>query len=98
MQRERVDVVIRPDYRIAYSQWREITLAHVHIRKWTPTIARQFRRDVDAAHRLLGRSVFAVETQTGSNKKFLLLHDFVECGRAPIEDGYTVPLYVRKVP
>ena len=98
MHRVRVDVIKRPEYIVSYEQWRHLTVVHVHVTRWSHKVAARFREDIDAAQRLLGKSVFGLELPDGSNRKFLLTHGFVQCGMGPTENGETVPVYVRKLP
>lgn len=91
-----VDAVVRPDYVIRYEQHDTTTFVHVDVRKWTPAVAKQFRRDIDAAHRLLGRPVYALRRPEVPNQtKFLTAHGFVPCGRVFDAEGREVDIFER---
>lgn len=91
-----VDAVVRPDYTIRYEQWDATTFVHVDVKAWSSRIARQFRRDIDAAHRLLGRPVYALRRPEVPNQpKFLSAHGFVPCGRVNDAEGREVDIFVR---
>lgn len=92
------DIIVRPDYRVAYEQWDDVTFVHVTVHRWSAGIARQFRADIDAAHRLLGRPVYVLRLpEAPLQPKFLALHGFVPCGSARAADGRVVEAYVRNL-
>lgn len=94
-----VDVIVRPEYVVRYEQAQGNTYVHVEVvGKWTHRVARQFRNDVDAAHRLLGRPVFALFSPEANNAHFLKAHGFLQCGEVRDIKGRTVPIYGRSCP
>lgn len=91
-----VDAVVREDYVIRYEQHDETTFVHVDVRRWTPAVAKQFRHDIDVAHQLLGRPVYALRRPEAPNQpKFLSAHGFVPCGRVFDAGGREVDIFVR---
>lgn len=89
-----VDVIVRPEYAVRYEQWDGLTFVHVDVHQWTPRVARQFRDDIDTAHHLLGRPVYALRRPEAPNQpKFLALHGFVPCGHVNDAEGRRVAIY-----
>ena len=93
-----VDVVVRQDYQIGFEQFDDTTFCHVLVHRWSPRVARQFRADIEDAHRLLGRPVYALERPEAPNQlHFLKLHGFVPCGRVLDAAGRDVSIYGRTI-
>ncbi len=95
-----VDVVVRSDYRVGFEQFQQHTFVHVAVaaRRWNARVARAFRRDIDAAHALLGRPVYAIDNAASPRlRHFLKLHGFVPCGRATNAQGLEVGVYGRPI-
>lgn len=96
--RQVVDVIVRPEYIVRYEQWDDHTLVHADFRQWNARIARQFRTDIDAAQRLLGREVHAIEQVERPNQvKFLLLHGFIQSGVVTDDHGRRVAIFTRPI-
>jgi hypothetical protein len=93
-----VDVIVRPDYAVRYEQFDDLTFVHVDVHRWGSRIAREFRADIDAAHRLLGRPVYALERPEAPNQRhFLKLHGFEPCGRVRDAQGREVEIFGRSI-
>ena len=94
-----VDVISRPAYAVGYEQVDDITFVHVAVRqKWSPRVARQFRADIDAAHTLLGRPVYALEMPgVPLQSKFLAAHGFQPCGTVMDAQGRVVPIFGKTI-
>lgn len=97
--REVVDIILTPDYQVGYEQRGETTYAHVYVLRWSPAIARRFRRDIDAAHHLLGKPVYALDDPANPTlRKFLMLHGFRPVARQIDVFGRDVAVYERTLP
>jgi hypothetical protein len=93
-----VDVVARPDYTIRYEQWAEDIFVHVEVRRWSHKVARAFRQDIDAAHRLLSKPVYALFVPEAQNAHFMRSHGFIRVGDAIDIHGRRVGLHRRNCP
>jgi hypothetical protein len=93
-----VDVIIRDDYRVGFEQVGECTFVHVNVLRWNKRAARQFRDDIDDAHRLLGKPVYTLRRPEEANQpKFLALHGFHPCGHARDASGRLVEVFERSL-
>jgi len=93
-----VDVIIRDDYRVGFEQVGEDTFVHVNVQRWNSRIARQFREDIDDAHRLLGKPVYVLDNPDAPLlPKFLARHGFRPCGRARDASGRVVGVFERSL-
>jgi len=92
-----VPVITRPEYTVTS----ELAptghqIVHVHVRKWTAKSARQFRKDIDAAHALIGVPLFVVVPPDRPNlPKFLLAHGFLPDGVVTNQRGELAPFFMR---
>lgn len=91
------DVIVRPGlYRVCYEQFGPDTLVHVDVHRWSHVVARQFRRDIDAAQALLGRNVYAPDNPASKTlHHFLSLHGFKPCGSVFNQDRTEVAMFGR---
>lgn len=91
-----VDVIVRPDYAVRYEQHDDITFIHVSVHRWNSRIAREFGADIETAHKLLGRPVYALRRPEVRNQpKFLAMHGFKPCGHVRDAQGRVVEIYER---
>ena len=91
-----VDVVVRQDYVVRFEQWDDITFVHVDVHQCNTRIARAFRADIDTAHKLLGRPVYALhKPEAPLQPKFLAQHGFKPAGFVNDEFGRRVEIFER---
>lgn len=94
-----VPVIIRPDYSVGYEHAEGMTFAHSTVHRWSPRIAREYRRDVDTLQGLLGLPLYVIENAAAPLlPKFLALLGFKPCGTALDHRGLEVALYERLPP
>jgi hypothetical protein len=83
---------------VQYEQVGDVTFVHVEVVQWTPRVAHQFRADIDAAHALLGRPVYAIGVpEAPLQPKFLAAHGFQHCGAVMDLQGRIVPIFGRSL-
>ena len=93
-----VDIIQRPNYIVGYEQRDWTTYVHVIVARWDAPTARQFRQDIDAAHALLGRPVYALDDPDNPTlRKFLKLHGFLPHSRTIDVFGRDVAVYERQL-
>lgn len=94
-----VPVISRPEYKVFYELGAEgRILVHVQVFAWNHRVARRFRKDIDAAHELLGESVFAVFDPDNSRRRFFTKHGFRRVGIVSDLFGRPAALYERSPP
>lgn len=94
-----VPVIVRADYRVGYEYADGMTFGHCTVSRWTPAVARAFRRDIDALQELSGTVVYVVGVpEQPLQPKFLARIGFTVAGTCRDPQGRTVPIYERLPP
>jgi len=93
-----VDVIVRPEYIVRYEQADDVTFVHVSVHQWDARVARQFHDDIEIAHKMLGRPVYALDNPGHPNlPKFLRMHGFHPCGHVTDAHGRVVAIYEKSL-
>lgn len=86
----------RPEYTILLQEIEDTTWAHCEVSKWSASIAKRMRADVDTLFEMQGAPVYAINEPYGDRKhqKFLELMGF-HFHKDISPPGGTIPIYRR---
>lgn len=87
----------REDYTIYLQDIEGTTWAHCDVRRWSASVFRRLRADVDTLIDMQGREIYAMNEPAGDRKhqKFLRLMGFEFFSHAPAVNGGLVPIFRR---